>query len=849
MFAHVTEFMLLQDKCEERHLIPGNRSQNIAITDLAVTWNSENNTENHPILHKINLNIKPGELVIIIGLVGSGKSSLLSALIGDMKIVSGRVEISPSVAYVPQEPWIMLGTVRENIVLGSRVNEEHYWEVVRMCGLLPDLSQMKKGDLTVIGDRGSTISGGQKARIALARAVYRESEVYLLDDPLSAVDAQVGLHIFNECILKGLHTSTRLLVTHHHKYLPYADRVILFHEGSISLQGTYEEVRDKPELQAVLSLSDVRNTAKIPTKNSILRGTWDDVEFSHSIKEDQDVGSVPNSVYFQYLLLFYRSKAVLGLIFLLLTALQIVYLSSFYWVSYWAGQSIEEQRNPYFVYVLAGIVLLLIGISTFRNYILLKGMAVSNLNLHNLAVEAVTATDLSFFDTNSQGNIMSRFTKDVSVIEDLLIRYLSDWIILAALLISYFLSLVVTMPLNILALGVVVFVGKKITVRFVPPIRNLKRSELSTKADLVGLTTSTISGISTIRSLNLTAHFQARFSRAVSLNFRAWFCFFVNQRVLQLLNDYLGMLFVSLNALTCVILKETVSADVLAVGFAFTVLMISYLGWFWDVYINTGNFMISAQRLFKYVELKPEQDEFPEAKLKVTKGEIVFKNACLRYASDLDLALKNLNFTINGGMKVGIVGRTGAGKSSLLLALFRLKELCSGAIYIDGQDTASVSLRSLRSQLAVIPQSPLLFHGDVRRNIDPTHTHTSTDINAVLEELQLVSFAETDVSQLSTGQKQLLCLARSLLRDSQIVVFDEATGNIDPKTEDFVQTVIRSKLCGKTMMIIAHRLKTVRKCDLVVVLEQGECVELGPPDDLERQGAYFSQMLQASESS
>lgn len=874
LFQNITEFMCLPEQTEERHLLVSGSQPSVELTDLYASWSQgarspmqasqvelakrsplehgeESPHGSKSVLQGVNLTVKKGELVIIIGVLGSGKSSLLSALSGDLKIMEGRVEVSSSIAYVTQEPWVISGSVRENITLGAVLDEVRYWKIVDMCGLKADFDQMPKGDLTLIGDRGSTISGGQKARISLARAVYRNKEVYLLDDPLSAVDAHVGLHIFNECILKGLDGCTRLLVTHHHKYLPHANRVVIFKDGKVLLQGTYDEIRDSEELQSVLSASAPKSHSSehVTSIRNRSKSFLADLEYSHDIVEEKDVGSVPMSVYLRYFLLFFRFKTVLCMLFLLLAVLQVVYLSSSYWVSYWAVQTPNDQKDLRFVYGLGIIIFVLMVISILRNYLIMEGMALGNVRLHNLALEAVAATDLSFFDVNPQGRIMSRFTKDVAVVEDLLLRHLSDFIMLAGLLISYMMALIVTTPLNIVVMLIVLVIGVKIARRFVPPTRNFKRLELATKADLVGLISSTISGISTIRSLDLAAHFQARFARAVAVNFKTWFCFFVNQRTFQVLNDYLGMLFLSLNAFMCVMLKGSVPADVLAVGFSFTVLVISYLGWFSDVYINVGNFMISAHRLFQYTELPPEEDSYSSEPLQVSAGQIIFQDVCLRYAQHLDLALRGLDFTIEGGMKAGIVGRTGAGKSSLLLALFRLKGLDGGCIYIDGQDIAQVSLKSLRSQISVIPQNPLLFHGDVRKNVDPTDSFSPFQVNQILQELQLLAEADSEAHQLSAGQKQILCLARVLLRDSQILICDEATGSIDPKTEDFVQSFMRSRLQRKTVVTIAHRLKTVQNCDLVIVLDQGRCVEQGAPSELAAKGSYFSSMLHAAESS
>lgn len=843
LMESATEVMKLAPDIEKRTFFPPGHPIAVVCSNASATWAAPQGPEPSPkteqgpvlVLNNVDLQVEVGKLCVVIGSVGSGKSSFLSLLAGVLKCSSGSVQIQRSVAYVENEPWLVPGAVKENITLGRELDEELYEKVLDMCSLRADLEQFPAGDKTLVGDKGSTLSGGQKARLALARAVYQDKDVYLLDDPLSAVDANVSAHIFNRCILEGLRGKTRILVTNQHSLLPQADIILVFRNGTLVREGDYEDIAI--DMQA----SPVSAKAVQPSDS-------DEKEvgnFVGQIAEETEVGSVPLSIYINYFLFFFKSRWALLAVALVVGLVHLLYLGTSYWVSYWTAQSESEQQESLYPDVLAGIVGAAIIICILRNVLLMGGMAGANLTLHNQALRGVTHTTLSFFDFNPVGRILSRFTKDCWVMEDLFLKFYSDLLMFMCFLVGYMVAMVVTLPQNLPAMAVVCVLAVLDIRRFVPPTRQFKRLELSLKGDLIGQLGSSIGGLTTIRTLDLFELFKGNFTRLVSSHFQTNFCYYGNIQTFQAIMEVVGTLFVILNAFTSVIMRDTLSPSVAAVNFSFAVMINITMGAFTTFYVHTGSFMISGHRLYEYTRLPSEADPHTEMALQVSKGDIEFKAVDLCYAQGLPLALNHISFQITGGSKVGLIGRTGSGKSSILQSLFRLRETCGGVISIDGTDISKVGLQSLRSQLNTIPQSPLLFQGNVSDNLTSFGTYSSAEVETALKEVGLEAIGPA--SELSTGQRQLLCLARAFLQKTQIVLFDEPTGNIDPSTQDFVVQQVNRRFEHQTVVIIAHRLKTVMDCHTVFVLEGGAVVETGSPAVLaQSEGSRFQCLLKAS---
>lgn len=520
-------------------------------------------------------------------------------------------------------------------------------------------------------------------------------------------------------------------------------------------------------------------------------------------------------------------------------------LGTSYWVSYWTSQDEGEQEESVYPAVLVSIATAAILTCILRNTLMMGGMARGNLALHNKAIQAVAHTDMSFFENSSVGSILSRFTKDCWVMEDLFIKFYSDLLMSAFFLLGYVIAMTVTLPENLPVLVVLLVLTVLCIRRYIPSARQFKREELGLKGKIVELVTVTIGGLATIRSLGYFTQFRNKFARMMSLYFTTTFCYYGNIQTLQAVMEVLGVMFVTLNAFTSVIMRDTISPSVAAVNFSFAVMINITIGAFTTFYVHTGSFMISGQRLYAYTQLPREKDLHPTAHLRVTRGDIEFKAVDLRYAPELPLALNHISFQVAGGSKVGLIGRTGSGKSSIIQTLFRLRELCGGAIFIDGQDISKVGLYSLRSQINTIPQSPLLFEGDVLHNLTSFGTYSTSEVETVLNDLGLK--ARGPASELSSGQRQLLCLARAFLRKAQIVLFDEPTGNIDPSTQEFLVQQVKKRFATQTVLTIAHRLQTVMDYNVVLVLESGAVVETGNPAVLAlTEGSRFQSLLKAS---
>lgn len=805
----VTQLLCLPEHQDSR--IPGP----LSLSSVSAAWRSD-----QAVLSNVSFDLQQGELCLVLGPVGSGKSSLLALLAGELTPISGTVSISKSAAYVPQEVWVTAGTLKSNITMGQEVDEQRYQQVLQACALEPDLRQMKAGDLTQVGERGTALSGGQKARLALARAAYRPRSVYLLDDPLSGLDAKVSWQVFKSCVLQLLGGSTRVLVTSNLSLLPYADKILLLRDGRVENFG--------PSTLAVPSWTQVES---------------EEIPPSTEVAEEEEIvaESVGLDVYWRYIRLHFKGSSV-AMLLLLVGCVQVAFLSPSFWVAYWASQ--EDQTPAFYEWVLMGLTLSLFALAAARGGCLYRGLCLSNERLHSLALRGVCGTDLSFFDRTASGQVVARFSKDVAVLEEQLLGSFADFIQVAAVLFSYLVALILLNPIVLPCVLLLGWALRRVTSAYLPSARKLKRQELAAKARVVAQTATFLDGLPTTRCLGvLTGQFRT-LQTTLEHSFKVQFYSFAHLRSLQVYVDYLCLLFIGANAAAAVL--DGGRADLQAVGFSFTVVVISYLGWFTDICTCLGNHIISAHRLFSYAALPPEETSHSRLLLDVPYGALTFSNVSLRYAPQLPLALKNVSFEVPAGSHVGIVGRTGSGKSSLVVCLLRLRSITSGTVLLDEQDIGNASLKDLRAKVTVIPQMPVLFSGTVRYNADPTARRTTKEVDSVLATVGL--FPEQEALKLSCGQKQLLCLARALLRDSRVVVSDEATGSLDQVTERSIHSTMDMALAGRTRMMIAHRLSSVLRCQLVLVMQAGSCVEIGSPQTLRTQSnSHFAALLRAAE--
>ena len=874
-FQRMTSILNLRDMEEQRK--PAVENAAILVENLSAAWNDEmemagrlETTEKlirtsedvmNCTIYKCSMQVAPGEFCVIVGAVGSGKSSFLLSLLSELKYCEGSVCLSGKCAYVEQEPWIISATLRENVLMGREYEETWYNTVCEACCLMEDFAIMTHGDLTVIGDRGINLSGGQRARVALARAVYSDSDIYLLDDPLSAVDAHVGASLVDKCLCGLLRSKTRVLVTHQTQFLPRSDQVVVMKQGTIIASGSYQNLLDNPIciniFESYKKPENKEKDEKIDTHLQELIPLEEKKQDKKSIiDEEMSSGSVPLRIYYEYLKGAYETKWVfLGLLIAYLAVL-LPYLAVPFWIQYWASQSKDEQQEYYYVEITALIVFILLIGGIFRNSFLYLTMLSASRNLHNKATTRLIQTNSAFFDANPSGRVMNRLSRDVTLMDDQLTYYLTDTVHYIFLFGGYTVVIIVLNPYTLIPLAVIIVIIIYLVKRIVPVARDVRRIELITKSPIFSLLTQSIAGLTTIRSFHLHSNLCSQMLQLATKNFRAFFHFQAQMRVFQMYTDYSTVVLMVVNIFVVVALKGSIDSDTIGIGMSFSVVILSLMSFMCKFLVESENIMTCTQRLMEYGKLK-EEGEYEVREFEVPRGEVQFKGVSMKYREHLDYVLQDLTFTIPPGTKVGIVGRTGAGKSSILQALFRMVPISTGEILIDGVDVSSIGLHDLRKQLSVIPQTPFIFHGTARENLDPFKERTDEELWSALRAVELGEYFSslskqldtmlTGSTALSVGQKQLICLARAILRHNQILIMDEATANVDKLTDSLIQQKIRERFLSCTVITIAHRLKTIIDYDQVMVMSRGTCVEFDTPKRLmDRENGEFQKMVEAT---
>nr|CAD7424074.1 unnamed protein product [Timema monikensis] len=921
------EFLLLDEFIKIEKTTNGSLMQKkltdrdgVSLKDVTAKWN-ENSSDNT--LEKLFLSANKGKLVAIIGQVGSGKSSLLQAILGELPISSGSCLVNGSLSYACQEPWVFAATIRQNIVFGTPFNQKRYDEVVRVCALVRDFELFPQGDLTMVGERGTSLSGGQKARVNLARAVYNDADVYLLDDPLSAVDTHVGKHLFDECINSYLKHKTRILVTHQLQYLKDADNIVIIKQGQIQMQGSYADLMkseiDYAKLLGVEELDEIEDIvdyqAEVDQENIRLprilrqfsrmstRSTRSKVSRRSSIALESEIveldppssdhieksskGKIARSMYIEYMRAGTNICGFLGVVLMFLLS-QGAASGADYWMSYWVTQeeslayydqlpdnytelnrSFEDTniilipREDLFstetsLHIYTAIIVFLLVI-TFSRAIIFYAMCMkSSQGLHNSMFNGITKTRMRFFDVNPSGRVLNRFSKDIGSVDEILPKALLD---ATQILVTALGALVVSVIVNylfIIPVCVIGFICYFIREVYLKISKDLKRLEGITKSPVFTHLNATLQGLSTIRAYKAQDILRNEFDKHQDLHSSAYFLFIGTSVTFGFYLDLFSLIFISLVTFSFLLLEETFGGNV---GLAITqsLGLVGLLQWGIRQSAEVANNMMSVERVleYKYLEQEPLLESAPD-KLPAgdwpSKGLIQFEHTSMKYVETDPQVLKDLNITIRPSEKVGIVGRTGAGKSSLISALFRLARV-EGTIRIDGVDTKDIGLQDLRSRISIIPQDPVLFSGTLRKNLDPFDHFSDFDLWNALEDVELKdSYDSGDGlrskvteggSNFSVGQRQLICLARAILRNNKILMLDEATANVDPQTDALIQKTIRLKFADCTVLTVAHRLNTIMDSDKVLVMDAGRMVEFDHPYLLlQNKNGHFSKMVQ-----
>ncbi|KAJ3053869.1 hypothetical protein HK097_003202 [Rhizophlyctis rosea] len=935
-------------------------------------------------LRNLNVDFPIGGLSVICGPTGSGKTSLVLALLGEMKRLQGHFSLTgldrtldpprsytststshlhahaDGVAYVAQTAWLMNGTIKENILFGRIEDSPRYNAVLNACALTRDLATLPGGDLTEIGEKGINLSGGQKQRISLARAAYSDENIVIMDDPLSAVDAPTAKHLFKECILGLMKGRTRVLVSHSIGLVAgRADLICAMNDGEITAKGSAREVArafeeggkegDREIVAALLASAEAREGSSSEDEESEKEKEKKEKGVGEGTKlveeEGMAQGAVGWGIYWTYF------KAAGGWTFLAAfvgfqVGCLIVTLGHDYWLKRWsdnaggtnasgfgvladngsinfdalmrtwmqfpiliynrfttslytstASATAESHSTTYYV-TIYGLIGLASIIAQQITYLLeAYGAYHASKRLHDSLLRRVIAAPVRFFDTTPLGRIVNRFSKDIGTIDSELIWMVAFFVMmLLGAFVTMFVVGFVT-PLFLLAIAPIAVVYFIVANRYLNCSRELKRLDSVSRSPIYSLFSETLAGCATIRAYGDEERFMIDNRKRIDANHRAFWYLWGSNRWLAFRID-----FVAAVAVFCVgiaLLVGDADAGWAGLSFSYAMEFTDALLWVVRVHASMEMSMNSVERVKEYLQIEQEppavmEDRRPPANWP-SRGEIKVDSLTVRYSPNTPPVLNNLNFTFPAQSKIGVVGRTGAGKTTLSLALFRILPEMEGSITIDGIDISSIGLRDLRTTLTIIPQDPVLFSGTLRSNLDPFNERQDLELWDALRSVHFLeslqrgsttnpsptdSASETLVdrpppvtspetgfdcsdsqpgappitlelqisengSNLSQGQRQLVCLARALLRRSKVVVLDEATASVDGATDGRIQKTIREVFEGCTVVCIAHRLRTVIDYDKILVLDHGQVVEFDTPKNLmDIEGGWFRKMCE-----
>ncbi|XP_028827470.1 multidrug resistance-associated protein 1 [Denticeps clupeoides] len=872
----------------------------IVIENATFSWSKDK----APCLKKINVRVPRGSLVAVVGHVGSGKSSLLSAMLGEAEKRNGNVYVTGSVAYVPQQAWIQNATLHDNILFGQEKRKVWYQRVLEACALTSDLEILPAGDATEIGEKGLNLSGGQKQRVSLARAVYRKADIYFLDDPLSAVDAHVGQHIFDKVIgPKGvLRDKTRILVTHGMSFLPQADLILVLDDGEITESGSYQELLSRNGavadfIRTFASAERKESTVQRGSRKSMSRlSVTDFMPFSRDLSQEQLIGGDTSSVSMQNLeqipdveqeqlsedlgKLTEVDKAHTGRVKLEMYAeyfrtiglgliIPIIILYAFqqaaslaynYWLSMWADEPVVNgtQINTDMKLGVFGALGLAQGMGIFGTTVAISvGGIIASRHLHMNLLTNVLHSPMSFFESTPSGNLLNRFAKEIDAIDCMVPDGLKMMLGYFFKLMEVCIIVLLATPFAAIAILPLALLYGFVQSFYVATSCQLRRLEAVSRSPIYSHFNESVQGASVIRAFGEQSRFILQANEKVDHNQTSYFPRFVATRWLAVNLEFLGNGVVLAAAVLSVMGKETLSPGIVGLAVSHSLQVTAILSWIVRSWTDVENNIVSVERVKEYADTPKEAawsvegSSLPPAWPHT--GTIEFCDYGLQYRRGLELALKGISLQIQKREKVGIVGRTGAGKSSLALGIFRILEAAKGEIYIDGVNIAEIGLHELRSRITIIPQDPVLFSGSLRMNLDPFDAYSDEEVWNTLELAHLKNFVsglpdklQYECSEggenLSLGQRQLVCLARALLRKTKVLVLDEATAAVDLETDALIQSTIRSQFEDCTVLTIAHRLNTILDYSRVIVMDKGTIVEMDSPPNLISQHGQFYRM-------
>ena len=838
------------------------------------------------------LTLKSGSLTVVAGKVGSGKSSLLAALLGEMTLTTesksknAAVVFRGSVAYCSQEPWIQNATLRENVMFGSPFDESRYKEVIEACSLKADIEALPGGDQTEIGERGINLSGGQKARVSLARACYANRDIIVLDDILSAVDAHVARTITDKCLVQMLRNQgkTVLIATHQTLCFPNADAIVILKDGEIAYNGSFADGKNNADFNAILGNNDSMDITEVPEnvpgdeeriarKSSVSDIALVEKRASEKTlsekgkltkKEVTKEGAVTCSVYTSYAMMVGVPMTIL--IFMLVLAQNGSQVIVNWWLSRWsvaasigAVHSVDYYLRIYAILGIGACLLILL----FQLSTAIGGLGAAA-GIHERMIDSIIKAPMSFFDTTPSGQILNRFTADMKAIDEQLISQLSGALSLLFMMVSVLATMIVILPWIIVVLIPLFLFYGWIQLVYRNTARELKRYDSKTQSPVFNYFSETVNGLSTIRAFKSEARLMSETEKRINYNSRFWTkSNFVN-RWLGLRLDWIGAFLVGFTAISCVLAVSfgwPIDPGLVGLVLSYTATLTGLLNWGVRRFSEAEMGMVAVERTkslaacpqeFTRDAIKDIDASWPKA------GEILLKNVSAQYRDGLPKVLKSINLNIGAGTKVGVCGRTGSGKSTLAKCIFRLMEIQQdgGSIKIDNLDISKVELEVLRRNITMIPQDPTLFAGPLRYSLDPGKLYTDKQIWDALELVDCKKHVEemgkgldSEIVEggenLSAGQRQLLCMARALLERPKVLIMDEATSNIDGNTDNKIQEMLKTQFDDCTVLTIAHRIDTIMWYDKVLVLDHGKVREYDDPKVLASQaGSEFGALLQ-----
>ncbi|KAJ8684219.1 hypothetical protein QAD02_020011 [Eretmocerus hayati] len=989
--AHVSikrieKFLMLEEIRIMAPLLSIEDNGSIILKKITASW-STNTIANT--LHEITMQISPKKLHAIVGPVGCGKTSLLNVILGELRPSSGEIKINGTISYAPQRAWLFPGTIRDNVLFDQQYSEERYREVLRVCSLERDLELLPLGDLSRVADRGTNLSGGQCTRINLARAVYRNADIYLFDDLLSAVDANISKCLFNNCINGYLKDKTRIFVTHQIQHLKEADLIFLVNNGRLESCGKFHDFSDK-ELQSLnassndeesesrtRSLERIKNKKNVENRDLFKSSKSNQNEESKETQELLAEGKMQSSIFSRYFKSG-NSQLLLVLTILFFIVAQSIRSISDYWLSYWAeweesrsssykislgilstpqfdnltgnsrlsrsidlfdsiqtsssspspampqnttkssildlvsstmkldiftteatqsmlDKSTEEillnatttflsttersiisndtkglepntvmglssHLNTNLALIIYGCILMLCVITAISKCLLFYKICMNaSRSIHNEMFSCVLRASMRFFNQHSSGQILNRFSKDTGSMDEILPTTMIESIEIFSVILGVVVQVLFINWWSILPMILTGSLYWKIQTFYVPTAYKIKRLEGAAKSPVLSYVTSSIEGLVAIRSARAQSTVCRRFDSRQDEHTRTHSLSISIASAFGLWLDLTSVVLVAFVTFGCLFADSSIHASTVGLAITQILMLCGMMQRGIRQLAETVTQMTSVERILQFTELDQEEDDYCSAALAKppkawpSHGKIEFSDFSLRYSDDQEPVLNNINLMIESGSKIGIVGRTGAGKSSLISALFRLAP-AEGKLLIDDLDTASVGLRELRNRISIIPQEPVLFSATLRDNLDPSHEFEDERLWAALEDVQLnKTFAPLELpiecggKNLSGGQRQLLCLARAIVKRSRVLVLDEATANLDPTTEALIRETIDTKFAECTVLHVAHRLESVIGSDRVLVVDEGRIAEFDRPQALlQRQDSALTKLANST---